>query len=311
VRRRLLALGLVGGLSFAADQATKLWAVAALKQSCEVLAREGSSPAAIETCDAHDLSLRLAAPARELRIHRGPAAFVTLTCRNRAACLRGEVRVGEPPPDTVVTREERDPMEQALLMLRGVPIEADHLTTGADGQLYRMVVVHPGGAESVTRFRFRSPAKGIEVVSGFARLRYVENPGAAWGLLGGLDDRVRTPLFLAIAFVAIAFLGFVLARAPSDHPMFVHALSLIIGGAAGNLVDRLRQGYVVDFIELHARDAWRWPTFNVADVAISIGVVLLVFDGVRAWWHDRKARRLAARPPDAPSDPNPGEPGSA
>ena len=301
LKHKLLRLLLVGGLAVATDQLTKAWAVATLQHSCETLSREGAAAPTLQRCHPRDLTVDLGAePARELRFQRTSTPFFTLECKGGAACLRGPVKLGESRDDALASRVARDPVDQAMVMLRGVPIDADHLTTGADGQLYRVIVVGADGRESGLRFRYRSPAKGIDVVNGWFRLRYVENPGAAWGLLGSLDEGVREPLFIVISLVAAAFLVWVYARTHQAQVLLGVALALILGGAVGNFIDRLHLGRVVDFIELHYQDKLRWPTFNVADVAISVGVVMLFIDGARTFLRDRRHRQ--AQPP-APAPP--------
>jgi signal peptidase II len=87
----------------------------------------------------------------------------------------------------------------------------------------------------------------------------------------------QTPLLAAFSAVAMAVVGTLIVRRPAER-LFCAALALILGGAAGNLIDRLRFGQVVDFVDLHAF-GWHWPAFNVADSAISIGAVILILDG--------------------------------
>ncbi len=84
---------------------------------------------------------------------------------------------------------------------------------------------------------------------------------------------------MAVASVATVVIAWLLAR-HRDEILFCAGLSLILGGAAGNLWDRILIGHVVDFLDFHAA-GWHWPAFNVADSAISVGAVLLIFDGFR------------------------------
>ena len=109
-------------------------------------------------------------------------------------------------------------------------------------------------------------------------LRVAGNKGAAWGLFRDLPETWRVPFFVAIAVVAVVVIVLFYRGARGQKVLSV-ALTLILGGALGNLTDRVRLGYVVDFIDSYY-GAWHWPTFNVADIAISVGVGLLLVDMV-------------------------------
>lgn len=120
----------------------------------------------------------------------------------------------------------------------------------------------------------------IEIIPDYVGLRYAENCGAAFGLLRGQPRWLRRGVFVIAAIAASVFLAWMLWQGRGGRP-FVWAVPLIVSGALGNLVDRVRHGFVVDFVRLHWRDGPEWPTFNVADVGITIGVVLLLVDGMR------------------------------
>lgn len=115
----------------------------------------------------------------------------------------------------------------------------------------------------------------VEVLP-FFDLVLVFNTGAAFGLLRDAGGWQNTA-FIAFALLVSAFIVYALARARRDDLQVAVALALILGGALGNVVDRLLYGYVVDFIDLHYR-VWHWPAFNIADAAITVGAVLLVLD---------------------------------
>lgn len=135
-------------------------------------------------------------------------------------------------------------------------------------------VVLPDGVLPVDARDIRSRVE--PVFEGWFNLRVAGNKGAAWGLFRDLPDDWRVPFFLVIGAVAIvAIVAFY--RSAVGQKMLSVALTLILGGALGNLTDRVRLGYVVDFIDWHYGD-WHWPTFNIADVAISVGVGLLLLD---------------------------------
>ena len=113
-------------------------------------------------------------------------------------------------------------------------------------------------------------------VTGFFNLVLVCNPGAAFSLLSEAGGR-QTPLLIAFALGAIAVVGTMIVRRPGER-ILCAALALILGGALGNVIDRVRFGCVADFLDFHAR-GWHWPAFNVADSAITIGALLLIFEG--------------------------------
>jgi len=112
-------------------------------------------------------------------------------------------------------------------------------------------------------------------VTPFFNLVLVYNPGAAFSFLAGASGWQRE-FFVGVALVASAWIVWMLRRHP-ERLLFCAALSLILGGAIGNLIDRLWLGAVVDFLDFHVF-GYHWPAFNVADSAISIGAVLLVWD---------------------------------
>ncbi len=117
----------------------------------------------------------------------------------------------------------------------------------------------------------------IVLIDGYLEFRYAENCGAAFGMLHDAPEWVRSTLFTAAALVATGVLGFLLVSGRGG-PLFVWSVPLVVSGALGNLIDRFRYGYVVDFIRFHLQNGWEWPTFNVADITISIGVGLMLLD---------------------------------
>jgi signal peptidase II len=117
-----------------------------------------------------------------------------------------------------------------------------------------------------------------EVIEGYIALRYVENVGGAWGCLSEAPEEFRYPFFVIASLVAMIFIIVVYHRADPKERLLKIALGLVLGGAIGNFADRVRLYYVIDFIDLHIEDKFHWPTFNIADAAISIGVGLMIFD---------------------------------
>jgi signal peptidase II len=123
-----------------------------------------------------------------------------------------------------------------------------------------------------------APGESHEVTSFFS-LVLVYNTGAAFSFLADASGWQRW-FFTAVAIAISAAIVYTLSR-NGDNPVLCSSLSLVLGGALGNLYDRLTLGHVVDFVQLHAA-GYYWPAFNVADSAISIGVAILIWDGLRS-----------------------------
>ena len=113
------------------------------------------------------------------------------------------------------------------------------------------------------------------IIPGILDLHYIRNSGAAFGFLSGSQAGFRIPFFILVSVVAVGIILFLFYKLEDSEVMMPVALSLVLGGAIGNLVDRIRLGEVIDFILIHYK-AFRWPAFNVADIAITVGVSLLV-----------------------------------
>jgi signal peptidase II len=118
----------------------------------------------------------------------------------------------------------------------------------------------------------------VVLIEDFLELRYAENCGAAFGVLNHSPAWLRLLLFAPAA--AAAVLGLLwLYWSSYGGRLFALSVPLIASGALGNLADRFRLGYVVDFIRFHIKDAFVYPTFNVADITITIGAVLFLIEG--------------------------------
>ena len=120
----------------------------------------------------------------------------------------------------------------------------------------------------------------IAVIPGLLNLTHVRNSGVAFGFLNSADFAFKPVVMAVFALAALVGVGLYAAQLPQDHRWARAGLALIIGGAAGNLVDRARQGYVVDFVDAYFR-GWHFWAFNVADAAITIGVAVLILDLLR------------------------------
>jgi len=118
----------------------------------------------------------------------------------------------------------------------------------------------------------------VPVIPGFFDFTLVYNRGAAFSFLAGAGGWQRW-FFTGIGIAAAVFIVWMLARHGSQR-LFAFALSLILAGAIGNVIDRVIQGKVTDFVLLHWR-GWHWPAFNVADIGITFGAALLILDEIR------------------------------
>ena len=116
------------------------------------------------------------------------------------------------------------------------------------------------------------PGQSVPVIPGVLQVTYVQNTGMAFGLLQGFPH-----LFAVLALVVAAWIIIELVRSHRMDRLMEIGMALILGGATGNLIDRVRLGYVIDFLDLRV-----WPVFNLADSAITIGVGLLLLESFRA-----------------------------
>jgi signal peptidase II len=135
--------------------------------------------------------------------------------------------------------------------------------------------------DQLTKFlvheRFRL-GESISIVSGYFNLTYVRNTGAAFGIFANASPAFRVPFFALVPIVALVAIAFIFRKIPEADIKLSTALSLVIGGAIGNLIDRLRFGFVIDFLDFHWQYRYHFPAFNVADSAICVGVGILMLD---------------------------------
>ena len=125
-----------------------------------------------------------------------------------------------------------------------------------------------------------SLGESIPVVPGLLHFTLVRNTGMAFGLLSGADVPYKSVLMTLGRLVALAAVAYYTMRSPQGEKLTHLVLILVFGGAIGNLIDGIRFGYVIDFVDVFYRDS-HWPAFNVADASISIGVGLILFESLR------------------------------
>ena len=135
-------------------------------------------------------------------------------------------------------------------------------------------------ADQVTKAMVRNATElhdSIEVIPGFLALTRVHNTGAAFGMLNGMEFPGKTIVLTMVAGLALVGVGWYAVSVPVTDRLARLGVACILGGAIGNLIDRATAGYVLDYLDFSWR-GWHFWAFNVADAAISIGVVLMLFD---------------------------------
>jgi signal peptidase II len=115
----------------------------------------------------------------------------------------------------------------------------------------------------------------VTVIPGFFNLSHILNRGGAFGFMAQSDSPARHWLFLAATLAAMGLILYFYHQTPNTHRWLGFALALIFGGAVGNALDRLRDGKVIDFLDVYV-GAYHWPSFNVADSAVTVGVAIFI-----------------------------------
>lgn len=139
-----------------------------------------------------------------------------------------------------------------------------------------VVVAFDQATKAVVRSRFELHDT-LEIIPGLFSLTRVHNYGAAFGLMNAADFPYKTVVLSLMAAAALVALAVYASTIPAAQRLARLGLALIVGGAAGNLIDRVSAGYVVDFVDVYWRD-WHFWAFNVADAAITVGVALMILD---------------------------------
>ena len=121
--------------------------------------------------------------------------------------------------------------------------------------------------------------QSVEIIRDFFHITHVRNTGAAFGLLAGPAHPLRTALFIVISGIAIGAILLIYRRIEDDDTLHALAFALLLGGAVGNLVDRVWVGHVIDFLDFHWYNH-HWPAFNFADAAICGGIGLIILNMV-------------------------------
>ena len=122
-----------------------------------------------------------------------------------------------------------------------------------------------------------------EIVSNFLNIVHIRNPGVAFGLLKHFGSNFKLISLLIVTAVALFLIVYLITEIRKDDKLQTFGLSLILGGAIGNLIDRFWLGEVIDFIDVHWRSLYHWPAFNVADSAITVGIGIIVLNEFLKW----------------------------
>lgn len=125
----------------------------------------------------------------------------------------------------------------------------------------------------------------IPIIDGLFNLTYVRNTGAAFGIFAGSHEAFRLPFLILVSVLALGFVFVMLKRLPEQQTGLITALAFIVGGALGNLVDRILYGEVIDFLDFYWSH-YHWPAFNLADSCITIGVLITLYYLIKAKGED-------------------------
>ncbi|MGC2424049.1 MAG: signal peptidase II [Nitrospirota bacterium] len=120
--------------------------------------------------------------------------------------------------------------------------------------------------------------ESVPVIKGYFDFTLVHNTGAAFGFMAVARQSLRLPFLLITAGAAVALLLYFIKRTDGHETLTLIALAMVVGGAAGNMADRIAYGYVIDFIDWHAGEFYHWPAFNIADSGITVGVFFLAYE---------------------------------
>ena len=164
-----------------------------------------------------------------------------------------------------------------LLAVTGTIISLDQLTKHLVTQRFRL-------------------GESLQIIAGFFNLTYVHNPGAAFGLLARTDASFRIPFFIIVPILALGIIFYVFRNVEDRDLKLSTALSLVIGGAFGNLIDRATYNHVIDFLDFHWNYQIHFPTFNIADIAICLGVGFLILDILQKDKASKKMDKSSSQP---------------
>jgi signal peptidase II len=143
-----------------------------------------------------------------------------------------------------------------------------------------LILVADHAAKWIVRAKLY-PREALEIIPGYLRLSYLHNSGVAFGLFDEIESVWKPYILGGMAIVAVAAIVIYGLHVSQSRKLLQLALAITLGGILGNFIDRIFRGYVIDFIEFHIKEVFHWPTFNIADSAITIGIILLLIDTIR------------------------------
>ena len=133
--------------------------------------------------------------------------------------------------------------------------------------------------------------ESLPVIQDFFHITYIRNPGAAFGIFRDANETFRSIFFLSLPPIVMGFIFMMIRGKTGDDRLQNLIFSLIFGGALGNYIDRVRFGYVIDFLDFHYKKVWSYPAFNVADMSIVIGIGILFYFTFQEEFKNTKKKR--------------------
>lgn len=201
-------------------------------------------------------------------------------------------RVGMPPEPPTAPRWAKLLLLPAVVSMSVTLDQGTKLLAQAElaEQRERIVTRADGTTEPVKEWR---GVRTVTVIPGFFNFRYVENPAAAFSLTQDMPEPIRKPFLVAVSMLAMALIMTWYWRTREPDWLILGSFAFILGGALGNLIDRMAYGYVIDFIDWHlgaVNPSWHhWPTFNIADSAICLGAAGVIYRTFRPYQEPVKA----------------------